>query len=49
MFSAMAELQNEVQRLTSRAQTAESNVDLIKEESEKQKQQVYNSQLAVLI
>lgn len=39
-FAATAELQNEVQRLTNRAQAAEASLDKLKEEAEKQKQQV---------
>ncbi|XP_053613268.1 ribosome-binding protein 1 isoform X2 [Plodia interpunctella] len=38
--SATSELQNEVQRLTARAQTAESSLEKLKEESEKQKQKL---------
>ncbi|XP_022817432.1 ribosome-binding protein 1 isoform X3 [Spodoptera litura] len=37
---AVAELQNEVQKVASRAQIAENNLELLKEESEKQKQQL---------
>ncbi|XP_047033920.1 kinectin isoform X7 [Helicoverpa zea] len=46
-LAAMAELQNEVQRLANRAQTAESNVEILKEESDKQKQQL-SSEIASL-
>ncbi|CAH0690204.1 unnamed protein product [Spodoptera exigua] len=44
---AVAELQNEVQKLANRAQIAENNLDLLKEESEKQKQQL-TSEIASL-
>ncbi|KAL0819624.1 hypothetical protein ABMA28_007703 [Loxostege sticticalis] len=46
-LSATSELQNEVQRLTSRAQTAEGSLEKLKEETEKQKQQL-SSELASL-
>ncbi|XP_075982579.1 uncharacterized protein LOC142980887 isoform X3 [Anticarsia gemmatalis] len=46
-LAAMTELQNEVQKLASRAQTAEGNAEKLKEESEKQKQQL-SSELASL-
>lgn len=39
-FVALTDLQNEVQRLTSRAQFAEANAEKLKEEAETQKQQV---------
>ncbi|XP_053613271.1 ribosome-binding protein 1 isoform X5 [Plodia interpunctella] len=44
--SATSELQNEVQRLTARAQTAESSLEKLKEESEKQKQKTRVVQLS---
>ncbi|KAL0869098.1 hypothetical protein ABMA27_007404 [Loxostege sticticalis] len=46
-LNATSELQNEVQRLTSRAQTAEGSLEKLKEETEKQKQQL-SSELASL-
>lgn len=47
--SAMTELQNEVQRLASRAQAAETNAEKIKEEADNKIQQVIIVQYYCLI
>ncbi|XP_073950920.1 SMC superfamily domain-containing protein aluminum tubes [Choristoneura fumiferana] len=41
-LAALTDLQNEIQRLTSRAQFAETNAEKLKEEAESQKQQLSN-------